>query len=323
MPPFFRLLALCTCMLAGPEQAVAGTFNVIFENDLFYRMDRDYSNGLELSWSPDAETSPAILFRLAAELPWFSDDGTIRTSLGIGQLMFTPEHTRLTDPIATERPYAGFLYASASIRQERGSRQDQWRFQLGMTGPASLAADSQKFIHAIRNIDMPKGWHTQLRDEPGFVASYERSHTLRPFASVEDTLDFTPHAGFVVGNVYDYVDAGAVLRIGFNMPKDGSPPVIQPSPSGSSYYLGQSVLGAYMFAGIEGRLVGRNLFLDGNSFQASRSVAKENLVGDFMFGGTVALDRFQFSYVHMFRSPEYAGQRGFDQFGRMSLAVAI
>jgi lipid A 3-O-deacylase len=70
-------------------------------------------------------------------------------------------------------------------------------------------------------------------------------------------------------------------------------------------------------------LVGRNIFLDGNSFHSSRRVAKKALVGDFIAGGAIAFNQFQLSFVHTFRSREYTGQKDFDEFGTLSLSVNL
>ncbi len=313
---------VCTALQCGAARA--DTLNLIFENDLFYHTDRDYTNGAEINWSPSAAAPGEFPASLADYLPLFPDRGEVRVGFSLGQLMFTPVHTRLIVPPPTERPYAGFLYGGFEVTRSDGNRQDEWRMQLGMVGPASLAADSQKFVHSIRNLDMPLGWHTQLRDEPGLIIGYERSHSFVPFPdSFGNHLDFNPHWGATIGNIYDYAEVGAIVRLGFNMPRGGGPPVIQPSPPGSNHYDPQQGFGAYLFTGVEGRIVGRNLFLDGNSFHASPSVDKNALVGDFMFGVAVSFSSFQLSFVHMFRTAEYAGQRNFDQFGRASLAIAF
>ena len=43
-----------------------------------------------------------------------------------------------------------------------------------MVGSASLAEEAQKFVHDIRDLPQPRGWHHQLEIEPGLVIYYER-----------------------------------------------------------------------------------------------------------------------------------------------------
>jgi len=191
-----------------------------------------------------------------------------------------------------------------------------------MVGPASLAADAQKFVHAVRGIELPQGWHAQLRDEPGLVATYQRTQDIGRLAGQEgQALDIKTHFGGAVGNVFDYANAGATARLGFNLPEDDGPPRIGPAPPGSYAYVPTARLGAYLFAGWEGRLVARNIFLDGNSFQAGPHVAKDLTVTDISLGGAIAFQDFRLSFIHVFHSREFKTQKDSDQFGSLVLSV--
>jgi len=163
-----------------------------------------------------------------------------------------------------------------------------------------------------------------LHDEPGLVISYRRMSDLASADSQGARIfDVAANYGGAIGNIFDYVDAGLTARLGFGLPNDSGPPQIDPSRPGSRIYQPQAEFGAYLFAGIQGRAVARNLFLDGNSFQASRSVPKEILVGDVSAGGAVAFRRFRLSFMHVFRSREYRTQNGFDQFGTLALSMNL
>ena len=94
---------------------------------------------------------------------------------------------------------------------------------------------------------------------------------------------------------------------------------IAPSLPGSDYFEPISGLGAYVFAGVEGRAVARNLFLDGNSFERSRSVDKLNLVGDLVLGAAITFDSFRLAFTHDIRTKEYKTQPAQDQFGAVDL----
>ena len=297
-----------------------GTFTTVFENDLFFRIDRDYTNGIEFNWSPSAsQRLPEFLAGLA---PSLLPHDTTRVSYSLGQMMFTPEDTAVYDPPPTQRPYAGYLYGALALTSIGPGTEEQLRVQLGAIGPASLAADSQDLVHRLRGFALPQGWHTQLRDEPGLVVSYQVTQQAVSLALPGDfAFDIKANAGGAIGNVFDYASAGAVARLGINMPTDNGPPQIEPGRPSSYYYDSGPGLGAYIFAGIQGRAVARNLFLDGNSFADSRSVEKQNFVGEMSFGGALDFERFRLSFVHVIRSREYQTQAGFDQFGTLSLAV--
>jgi len=57
--------------------------------------------------------------------------------------------------------------------------------------------------------------------------------------------------------------------------------------TGSSFVRAGQGRGGYVFAGVEGRAVARDIFLDGNTFQKSPSVDKEPLVGELAVGAAL------------------------------------
>jgi hypothetical protein len=330
------LAAMAALCLAAPVRAAdapeKGTLTVLFENDIFYNSDHDYTNGVLIGYTTAPQNTPDWAVRWARWLPFFSQEGEVRTRYALGQDIFTPHNLHLADPPLTDRPYAGFLYGAFGLADESGSEGDvisnldQLQVSLGIIGPASLAEDTQKFVHRIINGTDPQGWSTQLRDEPGLVIQYERAvkfSLLTSYSGPGIGFDVVPHYGAAIGNVYDYVNAGAMARVGFNLPKDYGPLRIDPSLPGSGFYepRGDSAIGAYIFAGVDGRAIARNLFLDGNSFQDSRSVSKMNLVGDLELGAAVTFRAFQLSFTHVIRSREYATQKAGDQFGAVNLSV--
>jgi hypothetical protein len=330
------LLAWVLLGIANAEAAAeepAGS--ILFENDLFYNADHDYTNGTELSYTTAPKESPSWAHGAAHLLPFFSDDdnGTsVRTRFALGQAMFTPTDITLINPPLNDRPYAAFFFGSIGVVGEktnpdnRGGHLDQVQLTLGAVGPMAVGEEIQKFIHGIVHARKPAGWHYQLRDEPGLVLQYERTWKLVEHDPSQDVqYDIEPHFGGAIGNVWDYVNAGAMARIGFNLPTDYGPMRIQPSLPGSDYFEPgtKGWLGAYIFAGIEGRAVARNLFLDGNSFESSRSVSKLNLVGDLVLGAAVTFDCARLAFTHVIRTREYKTQGGDDQYGAVDLTLRL
>lgn len=310
--------------LAGAPRA-GGTLTLTLENDLFYDVDRHYTNGVRLIWVPERGAAPPRWgARFARLVPWFPDAGGLRHGYAIGQSMFTPADIREPDPPAGERPYAGWLYGTVGLGVASGSQLDQLTVTVGMIGPASLAEQSQKFIHRIVDTDEPRGWDTQLRNEPGVVLTYQRS--WRRFAAQTPSgarFDIAAHAGFALGNIFTYGNAGVTARWGPRLPADYGPPRIQPGLPGSADFAPQRDFAWYLFAGTEGRVVARNIFLDGNTFRDSRSVERENLVGDIQFGVVVDWRSIRLSYTHVLRTREFRTQDGNDDFGALSIAFKL
>ena len=298
-----------------------GAFSIVFENDIFFNTDRDYTSGEQLAYTTAADETPDGLVDFVAAMPdWFMSPGEVRASYEIGQDIFTPLHTHLVNPLPTERPYAGFLYLGLGLLSRTEDHLDQLEIQVGTTGPASLAEDAQNFVHTVLGQTTPAGWHFQLRDEPILQFTYDRSFKIVPPQSVLGLFfDAVPHYGFAVGNAYDYLNAGAMARFGINLPDDYGPPRTSPSLPGSNYFEPNGALSAYVFAGIDGRAVARNIFLDGNSFEDSRSVPKNDWVADFQFGAAIAGDSWRLSFTHVIRTKEYKLQPKSDQFGSINL----
>jgi lipid A 3-O-deacylase len=70
-------------------------------------------------------------------------------------------------------------------------------------------------------------------------------------------------------------------------------------------------------------VIGRNIFLDGNTFRSSRHVEKKALVGDLQVGFSVFWSkaiRVDFSVVR--RTEEFVGQRAPDEIGTAALAFS-
>jgi hypothetical protein len=323
---YFVMLASMLA-LAGPSRAEeppkTGTFSFILENDLFSNVDRHYTNGMRLVWVPDREAAPPEWALTAASLvQWFPEEGVVRPGYALGQSMFTPSDITITDPPGDERPYAGWLYGTIGLGVESGRQLDQVGITLGMVGPSSLAEESQKCVHKVIGSDKPRGWDTQLHDELGVVVTYQRRwRELSAKTFLKNDLDFSPHVGGALGNVFTYANAGITMRYGRQLPNDYGPPRIQPGLPGTADFSPVSDFGWYLFAGIDGRVVLRNIFLDGNSFRDSRSVDKYPLVGDLQFGLVLDWPAIRLSYTHVLRTKEFQTQKGNDDFGAVSLSV--
>ncbi len=315
---------------AGPSPDPHSVFNLQLENDLWGKgTDRHYTHGTRLSYlSPEraAGVEGAIKDFLDRYIPEFFKPDTNRISLLAGQSLFTPDNIAREELIRDDRPYAGWLYVGAGLVSEKttGDRPflDLFEINLGVVGPAALAEETQTFVHKLKNVQRPKGWRHQLANEPGIVFFYQRKWPFRPRGSPGGMeVDWTPSAGFALGNVYTYLSLGAMLRIGENLPNDYGPPLIQPGLSGSGFFKPQDDFGWYVFAGVEGRAVGHNIFLDGNTYESSHRVTKEVFVGDLQVGVVITLfQRVQLGFTNVFRTTEFKKQREGDEFGSINLA---
>lgn len=109
------------------------------------------------------------------------------------------------------------------------------------------------------------------------------------------------------------------MRLGYDLPGDFGPPMVRPSRPGNDDFVngrkGDEGFSLYGFVGVDGRVVGRNIFLDGNTFSDSHDVDKEYLVGDLNTGAVIQANyclglnfRCRLSYTLATRSPEFDGK---------------
>ena len=308
---------------AGQEAPQPGVWSLTIDDDIVAGTDRYYTGGFALAWVPGPQDTPDWARRLAHGI-FPVDDGEIRVGVALGQSAFTPSDITLADPPPDDRPYAGWLYATIGLDVERPHASDQLSLTLGVVGPASLAEQTQKSIHKVTGSPTPEGWDTQLHNEPGIVLAYQ--HLWRGLAAStlgSFDLDLTPYAGDALGNVYTYANAGLMVRYGQRLSSDLGPIRIQPGPAGSAFFVPAAGFSWYVFAAADGRAVARNIFLDGNTFQDSRSVDKEALVGDLQGGVEVTWQDLRLSYTYVWRTREFKTQGQPARFGSLGVSVAF
>jgi hypothetical protein len=292
-----------------------------FENDLFAGRDQYYTNGARFSYLTPEYNAPQLARTVANYLP-FSKGEPYRISLALGQNIYTPHDIRTSVPDPDDRPYAGWLYGSVGLVADRGNRLDTAMLTVGMVGPASLARQTQTIIHRWVDSPKPMGWDYQLKNEPGVMLTMERK--WRHWVYYNPTglgFDVMPEIGATVGNIQTYANTGAMLRVGYQLPDDYGPPRIRPSLPGSDFFIPEKKFGFYGFAGVEGRAVARDIFLDGNTFTDGPSVNKEYGVASLQAGIAATYGRYRVSYTQVFETKEFKTQQHSTEYGAVTLAI--
>ena len=67
----------------------------------------------------------------------------------------------------------------------------------------------------------------------------------------------------------------------------------------------------------------RNLFLDGNTFRHSHEVDRKPLVADLNLGLAFAWKKARLTFSRVFRSREFDGQNGADDYGSITLTYFL
>lgn len=332
------LLAVVLPVLQGPALADDHErVNLLDENDsLYFNSDKHYTQGLRLSdLAPDLGPQSAWNdpFNLLSRIPGIFDaDGkdtpsSRRYALLLGQSIFSPKNLTLKTPSAHDRPYGGWLYGGASLLQETNrDRLENFEIDAGVVGPGALGKQVQNDFHQFIGIAEAKGWGGQIQNEPGLMLSYERLWRMPLIGDGSDGVDIVPQAGATVGNVFTYAAVGAQMRIGKNLHAEYGPVRIRPALSGTDYFDANQLdgnLGYYFFLGVQGRAMGHNIFLNGNSFRQSPSVGMKVLVADFQGGFSMfwsSAIRLDLSVVR--RTEEFSGQATPDEIGTVAISFS-
>jgi lipid A 3-O-deacylase len=315
-------------------QEQTGFMAITEENDSFSspfgaHPDRHYTQGLKVVLLGGDDFGTNVMAALDRVLPaWgFRAEAGDLGWVVVGQNIYTPQNLLTNALIETDRPYAGWLYTGA-IYQRRGAPEpnlavmENFEINLGVVGPESMAEEAQKTIHRwwFPN-DIPQGWGNQLKTEPGLALKYARLWRYSPSANTARYVDVIPRVGGVLGNVFTFATGGATVRLGYDLPPDFGPQIIDSPASVNGGLTRQApAFFAYAFGSLDGRIVGHNITLDGNSFRGGPSVDKNTFVADLSWGFALQLFRLiELSYTRIIRTEEFQGQKGNDVFGSILL----
>lgn len=288
----FLLCANAWGALAQAASVESATGRFEFDNDFFFSKDNKISCGWSLqkhsavagSWEA-LEDVPGFIRRWGKAIPTLTEEGLVyRSGIAIGQVIQTPSDLSRNDLIEDDVPYAGAFTLQATWYAFNDDEFRGFEITAGVVGPLSLAEQTQETVHELIGSNDPKGWDNQLSTEPVINFNYMRKQKIwRRGNPARFSFDTTINGNVGLGNLFTHASAALEMRFGHNMP-GGFMYIPDPiglsmhymaslkpaNPQAASYYA-TLVLGGSAFA--------HSIFLDGNTFRNSHSVAKEPLVG--------------------------------------------
>ncbi len=331
--------------LAPPSEPNPGNLTIYFDNDLFGGRDKDYTNGVRMSWiSGDrdiAELSSAQRwlrsfsgdpdsFRVFRAITGFKDPEAIRYNYGfaVTQLIFTPDDFASSRQPVGERRYAGWLGFGFSLHVRDADIVNSLEYTIGTTGRHSLAENSQDFIHDLRGIEKFNGWDDQIPNEITFDVSFAQK---RRAGFLEWRLgplqgDGYTQWGVRLGSFQTNAHAGLFTRVGFNLPRDFSDPRLS-STAYSHRYFGSDGGAAgdwsvYALFGAGGSAIAHDATLDGPLFRHfDTGNTRVPFVGEVGCGFGIRYKAAEFNYVHTWRTEEYREQDSGANFGSVALRL--
>ncbi|HUB11252.1 MAG TPA: lipid A deacylase LpxR family protein [Acetobacteraceae bacterium] len=312
-PPVYVLL-LASLLLPGRAARAAsdddaGIWTLQLENSSITPntpSDRNYTNGMGINWTSTPSMVPGGLNGFSH---WLWGDGITRMNLGVFQQIFTPDDTDANPPNPHQRPYAGYLALHAGLINDQANVENTLAIDVGAVGEIALGEQVQNAFHRLIGQQEDRGWGYQLHDEPTLEIYGGRTWRVPLGAIGGLASDVLPAVSAGVGNVRDYAQAGAVLRVGQNLDADFGPGRLPPSLEGSQVFVPRPSAW-YFFVGADGQAVAHDLFLNGNTFSSSPHVNIYPLVGDFEAGVAVIIWGVRLSYEQVFQTKTWHGQEG-------------
>ena len=310
-------------MLCAASTHAESVLNLLVENDVIAGNDRHYTSGVALNYVSGLDEGPRRLRDLGIFVPGLDRNDKMHVSLSFGHEIYTPQDITSTQLLEDQRPYAGHLYVGAGFITENPREIETWRLSLGVVGPNALGEQVQNGLHRKIGVDEAQGWENQLGNEWVASLAYEKKWLNLARTRTWDLLqlDLIPHFAASVGNSHTYASTGAMLRLGRGLDHDYGPPRVRPSLPVSQFYKNNKGQSWYLFVGLDTRLVGHNIFLDGNLFRNSHSIEKEWFVTDVQAGFVINHPRVRLSYHWVLRSREFKSQQERDLFSSLSLSV--
>ena len=299
------------------------------ENDKFGGgTDRNYSNGLRIERVSGADEIFPALEWVADRIPFLDlERQELRQGFALSHVIFTPEDKTLVVPDPTDRPYAGWLFASGTIVGSSANTQDTLQVNLGIVGPSAGGEFVQNNFHRVIGVAEAQGWPNQLRDEAGIEIIVQRLHRFPgPTLPLGVETDLGFDVGGALGNVRTYASSGLTARIGWDLDSSFGPPRIRPALSGAGEFIpgtDANPMGGYVFIGASGRAIGRDMFLDGNLFRDGPRVDdRKDFVGDLQAGLAIHYRQVQLAFTYVNRTEEFDSQITPQRFGAFSISIA-
>lgn len=308
------------------------SITLISENDSWRHTDRYYTNGFRITvTNPFIDGDDADAVR---ETVLFWLDSTARTRLrpsivfSLAQEIYTPQNIVNPFILVDDRPYAAWFFVASTLEMEQREQSVQHHevgIDIGIVGPTAIGREIQNWWHRdIISIDTAAGWANQLHSEVGFNLRYRGLARLVEFKwnDIGSGFELSTSYGASIGNVNTYASGGVGMRLGY-FANNGFGPrgkVEQSSvlPRGGT----RPTFEIFAFGGIEGRLVVRNIFLDGNTFRDSHNVNSDPMIAELNAGVFLRTCLLSLTVQYIAKSREFQQQLDTQQLLQFAVGVS-
>jgi lipid A 3-O-deacylase len=207
-----------------------GYFRFNYENDVFFRTDKYYTQGVHFELL-DAAFSNSVISYLFPRLKHTPR----RCGIGLESAGYSPTSIVADSILRGDHPFAGLAYAklfSIAVDTVR-KRRITGTLSLGWMGPSAGGYEIQSAIHKAVGSPEPLGWKYQLKDQPviNYELNAERQIGLRP-----RWLRFSAWAMLRAGTLSNRAAAGIILNaVGMRKGRQWLDAYLHPAVSFSAY----------------------------------------------------------------------------------------
>jgi hypothetical protein len=270
----------------APDTIAAQTLEGALDNDQLAftpaREERWYTSGLFARWAtplPSASVAPdARVMAAWCEAVLACDPGarSVRV-IGLSQLIFTPAWTGTSAPQPKDWPYAVSLAANLKVMSQGPRTRQTLGLKLGVMGPSAQGEPVVNAVHRLSGQPLALGFDLQVRTQAVLELSWSRLVSV----PLREQVDLVTRTAVQLGNPVTEAAVGALFRWG-ELPAGPSwPGELQPAQWATRSWV--------VWAGVQGRAVARNQFIDGRTAGYASLVESKPVVGHVFAGASVAL----------------------------------
>ncbi|MGC9494025.1 lipid A deacylase LpxR family protein [Vibrio genomosp. F10] len=238
------------------------TVSFSLDNDGIFGVDQDYTNGIFLSYTSGAINTPWILTPLSLSVWGASPLDKVEFTLG--HKMWTPSDIEAMEPLANDRPYAGYFHGELNFISLHPQQAQRFNLTLGATGENSLAGQAQKLVHSITGSDDPNGWDYQVDEglvgSVGYLSHFNWGRS-RSFGNTE--LEVSNVSEGNIGSFRSDLSTGMMFRWGTDLGGNMGAANISTENPFRPGMIGASNTAWFVFTGIEGRYRFNDITIEG------------------------------------------------------------
>jgi len=223
MKPGICIILSVFCLLKSEAQHIISTesyrfrpeeksIRVFYENDLFTRTDRYYSQGVLLEF-----IHPSIIKSPVSKILFKPSGSSLRSGITAEINAFTPDDIGAQDIQYGDQPFsATFFVRQFEITSDSVHK---WQFVssagIGIIGPASLGEEIQVGLHRATNSTIPEGWANQVASD--VLVNYSVSYS-RTLLDVARSIRLNGDVSVTVGSPFTNGAVGLTVLAGWMDP---------------------------------------------------------------------------------------------------------